>query len=458
MTSSDPNAIFSSLAISQAEERNRNEQIASIANAESIGSSMFFAHVGLLGTAGICVLFLFDAFGVFVAIAIYCAIFSFEKWFSMSVAKACQPTRYKQVLAVLVLRAVAYNVLVPVVWFSGDDVFKFGAMTLLIVATINIFVFHSRYPIIIACIVPPIGFAIGIISISLILRDVWSPESAAVLIVLAGLVPYVFLTLRSAYEEAFRHRQTQEALLHSQKQEVLGQLVAGTAHDFNNILAVTLGNAELLSFGKGTARSDMVDEIIKAAERGSSLTRKLLSFARKSHLKPMQLNVAKAVSDLEKILQRILPETIVLKVDLGNHLPDIYVDQHQLDNALLNLAINARDAMPHGGVLTIAATEERLSGREEFISAHPLTNKHYVKISMADTGHGVDQVSLAKIFDPYFTTKSAAEGSGLGLSAVIGFAEQSGGNVQFFSRSGEGSTVTIFLPMFRPEDTPDSES
>ena len=232
-----------------------------------------------------------------------------------------------------------------------------------------------------------------------------------------------------------------------QKQEALGKLVAGVAHDFNNILAVALGNAEMLKDGLSERDQDQaVTEIIKAVERGASLSGQLLAFGRRSSLEPAEHNVGQVLHDLTGMLSRVLPEKITVMTYGTPEAPPVLVDRHQLETALLNLAINARDAMPDGGRLDIDADTLVISERDPLTVTSGLEPRTYTRIQVKDTGIGVSKEMQREIFDPFFTTKAVGEGSGLGLSMVLGFAQQSGGTVLFDSEPGIGTTVSLLLP------------
>ena len=241
--------------------------------------------------------------------------------------------------------------------------------------------------------------------------------------------------------------QREEEIRQFQKQEALGKLVAGVAHDFNNILAVALGNAEMLRDGlSGQDQDQAVTEIIKAVERGASLSGQLLAFGRRSSLEPAEYSVGHILHDLRGMLSRVLPEKITVMTYGTPDAPPVFVDRPQLETALLNLAINARDAMPDGGRLDIDADTVALSEGDPLILTCGMEPGTYTRIQVKDTGVGVSKEMQHEIFDPFFTTKAVGEGSGLGLSMVLGFAQQSGGTVQFDSEPGVGTTVSLLLP------------
>ncbi|MBV9997079.1 MAG: PAS domain S-box protein [Caulobacteraceae bacterium] len=260
-----------------------------------------------------------------------------------------------------------------------------------------------------------------------------------------ALIGFAKIT-RDATERRQAHlelQKTQEQLFHAQKLEALGQLTGGVAHDFNNLLMIMGGQAELLGRHGGDAgRAQRAAEIISAAAaRGATLTRQLLSFTRRQPLSREVVDLAGRLERLEEILSRSLGETIQLSMDLPPALWPVELDPNELELALINLAVNARDAMPGGGNFTIAAQNVTLGGGE---LDGDLAGE-FVALTVADTGVGIPEDVLPKVFDPFFTTKQADQGTGLGLSQVYGFARQAGGAVKMQSTLGEGASVTLYL-------------
>ncbi|MBQ1203915.1 MAG: CHASE domain-containing protein, partial [Loktanella sp.] len=251
-------------------------------------------------------------------------------------------------------------------------------------------------------------------------------------------------------------------LRQSQKLEAVGQLTGGVAHDFNNLLTVILGNAELLS----DALQDRADlrrlaEITaKAAQRGSDLTGRLLAFSRKQPLQPRILDISDQVRNgLELLLRRTLPETITLDFAHSEKLWPTEIDPSQLEAALLNIVLNARDAMPTGGNIIIGIGNATLDAAT--VKRNPdLAAGDYVTINVSDNGSGMSDATLSRVFEPFFTTKNIGTGTGLGLSMVYGFVKQSGGHIAMSSTLGQGTSVTLYFPRSdkpvapRPTDTP----
>ena len=250
---------------------------------------------------------------------------------------------------------------------------------------------------------------------------------------------------RRAQEALDRAR---EALMMSQKMETIGQLTGGVAHDFNNLLAAVLGSLELLKKRLPTGDPKiqrLVENAMQGAARGASLTQRMLAFARKQHLKPAVVDVGELVHGMASLLK--FEAGIAVETRFPMHLPKVKVDANQLELAILNLAVNARDAMPDGGLITIAAHEGQGEGGP--------SSSGYVVLSVSDTGCGMSDEILKHAQEPFFTTKGVGKGTGLGLSMVHGLAEQSGGRLVLKSRPGEGTTADIWLPIAEATVEPD---
>jgi len=240
-----------------------------------------------------------------------------------------------------------------------------------------------------------------------------------------------------------------------QKMETVGQLAGGIAHDFNNILTAIVGFGTLIAeqvAGNDEAMQNAT-EILAAANRASALTRQLLAFGRRQVLHPTRVDLNETVHSLAGMLRQLIGEHIDLQIVCTPDLPPIRADLSQLESALANLVINARDAMPRGGRLTIETTDVVLD--DDYCSAHVgVRPGRYARLSVSDTGVGMSLEVQARIFEPFFTTKEAGKGSGLGLATVYGIVKQSGGNIWVYSEEGKGATFKIYLPVDETQDVP----
>ena len=248
-------------------------------------------------------------------------------------------------------------------------------------------------------------------------------------------------------KEIAGREQAEEALRQAQKMEAVGRLAGGVAHDFNNVLMVIRGQASLSlnATGPSSALRQELTEIVKAADRASSLTRKLLAFGRKQLLQARVLDLNSLITQTAEMLPPVLGEDIRLKINLHPDLGHVKADSAQLEQVIMNLVFNARDAMPDGGELTIETANCDLD--EAWISTHPGTRSGpHVVLSVRDTGHGMDEATQAHLFEPFFTTKDKSRGSGLGLATVYGTVNQSGGCVTVSSKPGSGTMFQIYLP------------
>ncbi|HYK09769.1 MAG TPA: PAS domain S-box protein [Gemmatimonadales bacterium] len=251
----------------------------------------------------------------------------------------------------------------------------------------------------------------------------------------------------SVIEDLTQRKRLEQQLLHAQKLEALGQLAGGVAHDFNNVLGVMLGYTQIVerTLPDGDPRRADVGEIRKAGLRAADLIAQLLAFARKSESIPQVIDLSPMVAGLDRILPRVLGENITLRIDLQPKLPPVKVDPSQFEQVMLNLAINARDAMPEGGTLSIETDVVWLD--QDYVQRHPDSKVgRHVMIAVSDTGTGISREVLSRIFEPFFTTKAPGRGTGLGLAMCYGIIKQAGGNIWAYSEPGEGTTFRLYLP------------
>ena len=263
-------------------------------------------------------------------------------------------------------------------------------------------------------------------------------------------------------EEVAERMKAEEALRQAQKMEAVGQLTGGVAHDFNNLLTVIIGGLDTIDRQLDSLPDDPVTAKIRrsrnmarmAAQRAAALTSRLLAFARRQPLNPKPIDPGRLITGLSELLQRTLGEAVALEVVAAAGLWLAKADPNELENVIVNLAVNARDAMPGGGRLTIEAHNAYLDDAYVDTLMEPVPPGQYVMIAVSDTGTGMDAETVEKVFEPFFTTKPVGKGTGLGLSQVYGFIRQSGGHVRIYSEVGHGTTVKLYLPRYVGSEQP----
>ncbi|PWC31544.1 hypothetical protein TSO221_33885 [Azospirillum sp. TSO22-1] len=256
------------------------------------------------------------------------------------------------------------------------------------------------------------------------------------------------LQLADDVQESVAARQsTEEQLRQAQKMEAIGNLTGGIAHDFNNLLGVLIGNLDLVRERVADDRDalELVDAALDAGLRGAELNRRLLAFSRRQTLQPEEVDVNAAIAGMVRLLRRSLGERVEIRLACGDGIWSVKVDPSQLETTIVNLSVNARDAMPQGGSLVIETLNTTLD--VAYVDGHEeLAPGDYVVVAVSDTGAGMSPEVLRRAFDPFFTTKAVGKGTGLGLSMVYGFMKQSGGHVNIYSEAGRGTTVRLYLP------------
>jgi signal transduction histidine kinase/CheY-like chemotaxis protein len=272
---------------------------------------------------------------------------------------------------------------------------------------------------------------------------------------LAQSVAHETRTNQDLEREMHRRQEVEGQLVQAQKMEAVGRLAGGVAHDFNNLLTAILGYAELL---RGEIEPDAealgyVAEVVRAADRASDLTNQLLAFSRRQPAAPRAVDLNQVVRGIDKMLRRIIGEDIELEARLAPGLWQVMVDPSHMDQVIMNLAVNSRDAMPDGGKLTIETANVQLT--DEYMALHPgAIPGPYVMLAVSDTGVGMDAATQARAFEPFFTTKEKGKGTGLGLAIVYGIVKQNGGGIMVYSEPSHGTVFKVYIPATPPADTP----
>ena len=251
-----------------------------------------------------------------------------------------------------------------------------------------------------------------------------------------------------SFRDVTARRQLEEQLRQSQKLEAVGALAGGVAHDFNNLLTVILGHAEILNEVLGASKTERDDvlEITKAARRAAALTRQLLAFGRKQVLQPVVLDLNEVIASLMTMLRRLIGEDIEISIEPAQALGVITADRSQVEQVLVNLVVNARDAMPHGGRIQIRTENASLDASGPYERVNGLPSGEFALLTVSDSGHGIAPEHRDRIFEPFFTTKELGKGTGLGLSTVFGIVKQSDGHLILESEVGRGAVFKIYIP------------
>ena len=276
----------------------------------------------------------------------------------------------------------------------------------------------------------------------------WEYATISPIVNKEGIITH-FLAIK---EDITEKKALEEQLFQAQKMEAIGQLAGGIAHDFNNILTAIIGFSSLIEMDmdKGDPQRDNLNHIFAAADRAANLTKSLLAFSRKQIMNPQPINLNQIIKNIEKFLQRIIGEDIVLKTICHQDVLTVKADCGQIEQVLMNLAVNARDAMPHGGILSIDTRFAEIGS--DFIKAHGYGEPgQYALVSLTDSGLGMDEITRKRVFDPFFTTKELGKGTGLGLSIVFGIIKQHNGFINVYSEPGVGTTFNIYLPLIQAD-------
>lgn len=349
------------------------------------------------------------------------------------------------VLFINFLIGLSFAALPAKLWMVDAASYKLVAMVLLIGLTLNTFIFRSRVWQAMLCYVLPNSSVFFLATYLIYLEQGATAETIVAVIVAINITIYLILATYNAYQSYQDHVETRERLIQSQKTEAIGNLTGGVAHDFNNLLNIISGNLELIQESKDEAdRNNFTAQALKAVERGATLTDRMLAFGRRSLLHPQPIDLEIAFIELDHMMQRLLPSNITLEMVADKDVPRVFADENALHISIINLCVNARDAMPNGGRIKISAS---LSDPKDHGSPD------LVCISVSDNGTGIPKEIINKVTDPFMTTKPT--GSGLGLAMVNGFVDQSLGKMTIESSKHSGTCISLFLPISNlPEKRP----
>ncbi len=352
---------------------------------------------------------------------------------------------YLRILAVFAIRIALYRIFLIYLWFHEQPEFQIPAVCMLLAAVR--FSINQKSRIRTYSAIQAVGDSAVLLSISIIYLLVLPHTivNLAAGLSFAALLVYYLVTLQQAYVGLATIEEMERRSIQSQKMEAVGRLTGGVAHDFNNILTVVMGNLELYREIDDPAEKEaIVVKAREAAERAGVLTAQLMAFSRQTPLRQEIVDTRAFLTELNKLTERVLPANILLDYTSSEDCQQMWIDRTQLEIALLNLIINARDAMPKGGVIRLIAENYR-TGDTAPSATQP--DSDYVELTLRDEGEGISGDVIDKVFDPFFTTKAIGEGSGLGLSMAKGFIEQSGGNLQIKSSPGQGTEVCMLIPV-----------
>lgn len=378
--------------------------------------------------------------------AIYYFVVFFEKFLLLGNFAPRRPLYSAVVLASFLISA-TYTFLPVYLWAMGGPIWRLASLTLMVGGALNVFLLRSHYLEIAIAYMIPMTVAMFALAVLTADGDLGSTTGISALVLAVCLSAYFGVAVWEAHRAAASVRRTNIKFMEAQKREAIGALTSGLAHDFNNILSVVQGNLELIrDYGPDQLpdRDQVLNDALEANARAAELTRQLLGYARKAALDPRPVPVGTALDDVERLAKRVIPSNIALRFHDASRDAAVMADPTMLQSALLNLAINARDAMPDGGQLSVSARQQ-VDGAS-------------VVFRVRDTGCGIDPSDLPKVTDPFYSTKARTQGSGLGLSMVAGFAEQSGGRLEIHSQLGQGTEIALTLPKALPlSDEPELE-
>lgn len=423
-------------------------QYQALATVDSFTSPEMRVRLLLLTLAVAASYFAFEFIYPLAWLVLYCFLLWLQQVLALRVKRRPNRMAFWRLAVLNFFVALVFIALPMALWFTGNDLLRAGAIGLSAGAVLHSFALRARMPMFAMGDAIANSMFIAVIGTSVYMQQQGTFERVIVVLMFIGMIFYYF----SALVSVFRVRSAlHEATLRSgeaQKMNAVGQLTRGVAHDFNNILTVVLGNLELYHEVEDRNDKDrLAQEARVAAERASQLTAQLVAFARQSTLVPVSVNLSVFLHQFAQMVDRVIPAKVDFKSTVPRGVPNIRVDKSLFEMALLNLVLNARDAMPDGGRLRITAQPLKVASTSRFALNEGLPTGDYVQVMVSDTGVGIPILIQSQVFEPFFTTKNVGDGSGLGLSMAKGFAQQSSGALLMDSRPGVGTIFSIVLPV-----------
>lgn len=420
---------------------------------ENWRSPEFIAQMCVLTVASMSAWLVMGMWPIPVWLAIHYFLVLSEKYVLHRTAENPSRRIFLTVLFINILISVLFYILAVSVWFMDGLIYQYAAMALLVGAMMHTLLIRSRVWQVVVCHMLMNAIAFVMMSVWFFTADFSGPEQFSSAVVAGCMLTYFIVLTWEATRLHKDHRITSKALERSHKMEAIGTFSGGIAHDFNNVLNVVIGNLELARDPDNPYdQKQLLDEARTAALHGAKLTEQLMSLGRSKDAVATHVDVSNVVADARALLQRVLPANIALSVEEDSFLPILFVEESTLHASILNLGLNARDAMEKGGNIVIEARLEPYQQvpRDGVIAA-PSGPTSYVCVSVEDTGTGIESKNIARVTEPFFSTKGDSGGTGLGLTMVAGFVQRSGGALNIESEKGTGTKVSIFLPVARQQ-------
>ncbi|MEM9582932.1 MAG: ATP-binding protein [Pseudomonadota bacterium] len=412
-------------------------QIEEVRKSERLNSVEFITRTTIILIAAACGWFIMDMAVIPLWLLGFFALVLLEKTLLSRFREAKSQAFFVLLIGLGFAISAVFTSMPVYLWYLGDDIWKLGSAVLLIGGVLNVFLLRARVWQVGLAYMIPISIAFFVIAFDFYMAPSGGASFWSAIFIVTCLTAYFGLSIWEAHRANEKLRNATAQFFRAQKLEALGTLTSGVAHDFNNILAVILGSLELNRLEPDPdEREKQLDEVLSAVLRGKALTKQLLQFSKRAALAPQRILVSSLLEDINQLANRVLPATVNLTVSYPMEELDVYADQSQLFSALLNLIINARDALPDGGGIEVTVKTR----------AGTIGSPDHILFFVRDNGFGISEEVAPNILDPFFTTKATGTGTGLGLAMVASFAQQSGGTLNIESEAGVGTEACLALP------------